>query len=554
MTITFPSTAGDFGSFSASSGTLIAVPVPTNVQDNDVLLCLVYHQIAGVVITPPAGWTQIYKTVASGTRGFALYYHKVVSRTTELAQATYTWTGNSGGRLIGKIFRVLGLASAVIDAVPASDFMSAGTGTTIPDPSVTAVGSDAVVLACNFTNCSTLIYPLASSPGFTKLFDDSATASPSTSTMSLLYKQLSAAGATGPVTVTLDQTAVTCGGFLVTLSTAVVAPPPAQTPVKTWAAAVPAYTAHRNGFYATYGEFTVAGFQACANWNSKVAWNIDVFKTSDNEWVASHDQTTGRVLSGASLDIPTSLWSAISGKTTLVGGYPVTRIDDIVAVAPPGTIFFVDNKANANQAAFFAKLTALGLSPSNTVIKNYVGSNANNTAARTAGYQVWQYGFDADTATFATNMISPDWLGFDYGGLQANWNTLIAQGRPSFAHILPDLAAKTTADTKAAAAGGSNFGYMVSNVAAVVPKFFSGLSGSDLKYTWMKAHSPAAAVTATVNDLEVGHLKQLGYAGTLADMRAQKWPNGEFAFMKAAVGTVVTQTLDDLRNLYYAGP
>lgn len=77
---------------------------------------------------------------------------------------------------------------------------------------------------------------------------------------------------------------------------------------------------------------------------------------------------------------------------------------------------------------------------------------------------------------------------------------------------------------------------------------------NDLEYTWFKAHAPAQLVTATVNDLEVAHLKQLGFTGTLSDMRLQKWPQGEYAFMKAAVGTAAFETLNDLRYKYYAGP
>jgi len=75
---------------------------------------------------------------------------------------------------------------------------------------------------------------------------------------------------------------------------------------------------------------------------------------------------------------------------------------------------------------------------------------------------------------------------------------------------------------------------------------------NDLKYTWMKSHAPVGAITDTVNDLEFAYLGSLGYTGTLDDRRMQKWPNGEYAFMKSAVGTTAFETLNDLRYTYYS--
>ena len=81
------------------------------------------------------------------------------------------------------------------------------------------------------------------------------------------------------------------------------------------------------------------------------------------------------------------------------------------------------------------------------------------------------------------------------------------------------------------------------------------LTINDLKYKWMKTHAPAGLITDTVDDLEFAYLGSLGFTGTLDDRRMQKWPTGEYSYLKTLVGTQgKNETLNDLRFIYYAGP
>jgi fibronectin-binding autotransporter adhesin len=551
VSYTPPTGAGNVTSSTATSGATLSTNKPSNLANGDLLVISGYKQTNGTYTTP-SGFTLLYKAAATSTRGLAVYAKAITNASGEASTYSIV-TSESTSRWGMTAFRLPGMASTYLDAAPSSDIYYSSTVSSIVDPAVTAVSSTTLALSFNFTNNSTAVYQTFTSSGWATLSNVQVTSGASTSVLDVSYKELTSAGTTGSTTFALSPAAASGGGFQLTLAlqpqnfssspalsgsgtlTASGTAPGSSSPalsgdgtlttgatvattgtaglsgsgllqavgarggttLDTWLAKPgPKYCAHRGGFYATYGEFTVAGFQALTAWNPNVAWNIDVYNTSDGEWVASHDQTTGRVLSGTSLDIPTNTWSSISSKTTLVGGNPVARLDDLVSIAPAGTVFFIDNKRNTNTTAFFAKLTALGLSPSNVVNKNYIGSNGMMTAARTAGYTTWAYGFDTDMTAFASNHGNADWLGFDYAGTQANWNTVIGYGQPSFAHILASTANKTTADTLANTAGGTNFGYMVSNVAAVIaPGSTPALSGSG---TLTAAGTPATGQAATL--------------------------------------------------------
>ena len=81
------------------------------------------------------------------------------------------------------------------------------------------------------------------------------------------------------------------------------------------------------------------------------------------------------------------------------------------------------------------------------------------------GYTSWGYFYEADSANYAT--YAPRWsiLGVDYNASQSAWDALRAAAsyRPVMAHICPNAAAVTTAQSR-----GAN-GFMVSGVIAVKP-------------------------------------------------------------------------------------
>ncbi len=542
--VAIPSTSNDISTASDLNAKTKVLAKPANTSDGDLLVAVLYSQPSGSSWTAPAGWTERYHATAANTRGLSVYTRPIPSAAAE-TDTSYTFTCSFVSRNLGILFRMTNAnLNDPIDAYPVTDVYG---GSVIQNPSINTVHSGGMLVTFSFSQGVNETTQTFDAPTFTSLANVTCVISGgSTSSLGVNYTPITSAGPTGLVTVTPSPAPSSPGGFMMSFNPTPVpvtasgsisfsATSEAKDPSKSsgsltlsgsatlpyrsgtatlelsgssspsgsasatsgnlslytttgdlayWLSQPgPRYSAHRNGFYATYGEFTLEGYRALIAWNRSVAWNIDVWQTTDNEWVASHDQTTGRVLSGPSLDITQSTWTQIQSKRTLVGNNAVTRIDDIVAIAPPGTIFFIDNKRNQNQSGFLSKLDSLGLGPQNVIHKNYVSSNGNLAAMRNAGYLTWGYGFDNDMVGFARNQSLTDWLGFDYAGTQANWNTIISYGRPSYAHIMSSLDNKNTADSKAATAGGSNFGYMVSRVADVVPPSVLGqgsltLSGS----------------------------------------------------------------------------
>jgi hypothetical protein len=238
----------------------------------------------------------------------------------------------------------------------------------------------------------------------------------------------------------------------------------ARNAVDDWLASGTLYAAHRGGS-SDWPEETLYAYTQAATWSSTVALEISVWKTTDNVWVCSHDQTTGRVFSGTSLDITTSTWSALSGKTTLVGGYPIARLTDILNVHATGSrVFFVDNKGQQTPSAFLDLLDTYG-GRARFISKGFGTSVTMADAATARGYTTWGYYYDTDVPTNLAN-TQGHWtlLGMDFTATSGDWTAVKSYGKPVLAHII------ATAANKATAAAFSPAGYMVSGVTEAVPQ------------------------------------------------------------------------------------
>ena len=126
---------------------------------------------------------------------------------------------------------------------------------------------------------------------------------------------------TGAATATSTAAATGAGSVTVTGSAATQI-------ISALATTNPLYVAHRGGYTSTYGEQTLPNYTASASQNSQAFLEISVWDTADaGVYAASHDRTTARVFSGASLDVPSSTWATLSSLTTIIGGNPIQRLD-----------------------------------------------------------------------------------------------------------------------------------------------------------------------------------------------------------------------------------
>jgi hypothetical protein len=269
------------------------------------------------------------------------------------------------------------------------------------------------------------------------------------------------------------------------------------TPVAAWIAVRPMYIAHRNEEL-DWPEETLYGYQQARAWNSQQALEISVQQSSDGVWVCSHDQTTGRVFAGTSLDIPTNTWATLSSKVTINGGYPIARLVDIMD-AFPTCILWVDNKATVNVSAFLDTLDAHG-GNTRVIVKGYSGSTGYADSARARGYKTWGYFYHTDVSHLGTWDTHWDLLGMEIdAGTTSDWSTIKSIGKPVIAHTtIISLA------TKATATGFGADGYMASKaIDGTVPQTSNaaplalGLSlTADTTVT--RAGQATAALTATV--------------------------------------------------------
>lgn len=218
--------------------------------------------------------------------------------------------------------------------------------------------------------------------------------------------------------------------------------------------------AHRGGSL-SWPESSLRAYTNAVFW-SVGALEASVWMTSDGVWVCNHDQTTAAVF-GTNYDITTTTWATLSALRSTVGNEPMLRLSELLTAYAKSHVIFIDNKANTNVSTILDILDAAG-GPTRFVVKGFYTGVTQAGLARARGYQTWGYGYAADATALSTS--SADWtiLGMNYDASSAAWILAKTQGKPVIAHILPNLAARTTAISQGAA------GFMVSNVKDVIPR------------------------------------------------------------------------------------
>ena len=305
----------------------------------------------------------------------------------------------------------------------------------------------------------------------------------------------------------------------------------AQTPVSRFMAQSFMYVAHRGGS-ADWPEETAFAYMMSTSWNPDLALEISVWQSSDGVYVCSHDQTTGRVFGGTSLDIPTNTWATLSTKTTISGGLPICRIEDILNAWANGSrrVFFIDNKGQQNDTTLLNLLDTYG-GKDRFIAKGFLTSTTWADDASARGYKGWGYGYHADVPNWSTYQSHWSMLGMDIlaGTAAADVTATLAFGKPVLGHII-----STATDGTNAVSYGVN-GIMAAGVVEAVPQTATNstvtmagagtlaVAGSD---TISSTISMAGAGTLAVTPLET-HTGVVGMAGssTMAVAGSQTIPS-----------------------------
>jgi hypothetical protein len=240
------------------------------------------------------------------------------------------------------------------------------------------------------------------------------------------------------------------------------APATGRTPLDAWLANTPLFVAHRGGD-ADWVEATAEAYRKAAGWNSQLALEVPVWRTSDGVWVVSEGPTTRRVF-GTNDDIRSSTWATLSRLSSTVGAYRMARlVNDVLIPYGRSRILFIDNKADSNVTAFFNLLDSYA-GNSRYVSKGYYASSRTATEAHNRGYKTWGYYYARNMGNFASTQSRFDLLGLNSSAPASDFATMRATGKPVIAHIIANASMASVAWCKGAS------GFMVSGVEEVVPR------------------------------------------------------------------------------------
>jgi hypothetical protein len=520
--------AGDsatFGTTGTATASVASVASSTisNVAIGDLLVAAIHSQNSGVgTITPPTGWTQYGATIGDpsglATRNTGLFYLPVTSQAViDALPATLTWTFSIGtGRIAGVLARATGIDLDDPEDVTAAAFSTASSASSLAVAGITTVNTTTLLVGVGHRQGSGGV----SSPAFSSWLTAheayiTGDSSISNSGAVLAYEDLSAAGATGNKTITLDAVAAVVSGFLAafragawsppdpneihytsapdTLAVGTVrytsAPDTLAVPVEVrpfpdgyasvtaMLAESPFYVGHRGGS-ADWPEMSLHGYTQAGYWGVP-ALEVSLGRTSDGVWFGLHDASLDRTTLGTGGGTGTTLvasamtWAqvqayAINYPTGITNPsalpQPYTLLEDILDAYYDSHVLLIDPKAGVGaREELIDILDALPGTPTDRIVAKYYGPSTNwAVSAGARGYTTWGYFYEGDD--IATNEGAWDILGLNHDASAGAWTSILGYGKPVIAHLVEDAA------DAASALGKGADGLMVSGVQAVIAR------------------------------------------------------------------------------------
>lgn len=218
------------------------------------------------------------------------------------------------------------------------------------------------------------------------------------------------------------------------------APAPDGTPVDTFLATRPFYVAHRLGG-TEYPEHTMQGMNAAID-AGFTAFEFSTYRTRDGVFIGSHDWTTERT-TGQRHEIWDTDWATIQTLNQPAG--PIMRLEDVVAAMPEGSVLVLDHKATSasstynegdrrSESELFDLLNTLFDNPTERVIWKLFAYSDSYQRAAERGYKTMCMLYPGEVADADLNRW--DILGMEYNAPQKIWDTLLATGKSTIAHII----------------------------------------------------------------------------------------------------------------------
>ena len=215
---------------------------------------------------------------------------------------------------------------------------------------------------------------------------------------------------------------------------------PVDTPVDTLLTNRPFYVAHRLGG-TEYPEHTMQGMSAAIG-AGFTAFEFSTYQTRDGVFIGSHDWTTERT-TGQYHEIWDADWPTIQTLDQPAG--PIIRLEDAVAAMPEDSVLVLDHKATSasntyhegnrrSEAELFDLLPTLFDNPTERVIWKLFAYADSDQRAAERGYKTMCMLYRDEVADVDLNRW--DILGMEHNAPQEIWDTLLATGKPTIAHII----------------------------------------------------------------------------------------------------------------------
>jgi len=511
---TFGGTANDASTAAVATSTPSSAP-------GDLLLCWINTAngtaTAPTMATVPADWALVDDPITDGSipqLGAWLYY-RVVHAGDSTAPA---WTFSTGSNTTW----VMGAWSGCDPSTPftnASVDAFTGTTTTKPTAIITTIADGWVVTG----------WGDRSGDGYTSATDTFRASSTHPSSTSSWMQDSNGDVPAGTISRTITGPSTSVGSsFILRLNPVTGAGVNAATatgtgrafdarvvhsPLKEWLdlPAANRIVAHRGGSV-DYVEMTDDAYTHMDQLKLP-AREVSVWRSSDGVWVCSHDRSTLRV-TGTDLDIPANTWATLSVLRTTTGGFPLARLDTLLAAHPdPAWVWFIENKQDLNVTAFLDLLDGFTNSTGRFVIKSVPGA-ATATTGITRGYSTLGIYYETDLPNLDATSDGFVLLGMDYTASGTAWATILTKSKPVLGHVVLSAANAATAYGLGAA------GLISGKIAGVVPNVPTDtVAGSGLTLDASLRIAPVAGMVAGVGqvfDATVSFVPMVDVAAGLA--------------------------------------
>jgi hypothetical protein len=196
----------------------------------------------------------------------------------------------------------------------------------------------------------------------------------------------------------------------------------------------PFYAAHR-GSGGNWPEHTMHAYRQAINHGMK-AIEVSVRRTSDGVFVCHHDAATTR-MTGQNYTIATTPWSTLQSLTNTVdetgdpnqARRPIPRLSEVLDAYAATHVIFIEAKVGADASALLDIMDSYPNAPAHFIWKQWGGSNAGTTEARSRGYTLWGYMSGNEIANLSTWGPKFDLLGISHTSTDSEVQTVVSYGQ-----------------------------------------------------------------------------------------------------------------------------